>query len=99
MLKDFLSFVLLQLASQHAYCLDHWLSLHHVYAHHILARCFRTARLSDRLAYSHDVQGQNMPPQSRPSASRPRGSNWRAWLLPDAAQPDISQTASASPDT
>jgi len=40
-----------------------------------------------------------MPPQSRPSASRPRGSNWRAWLLPDAAQPDISQTASASPDT
>jgi hypothetical protein len=39
-----------------------------------------------------------MPPQSRPSASRPRDSNWRAWLLPDAAQPDISQTASASPD-
>ena len=25
-------------------------------------------------------------------------SNWRAWLLPDAAQRDISQTASASPD-
>ena len=39
-----------------------------------------------------------MPPQSRPSASRPRGSNWRAWLLPDAAQPDMSQTVSASPD-
>ncbi|KAL0042381.1 hypothetical protein WJX77_010775 [Trebouxia sp. C0004] len=68
-------------------------------SHLLTADASRTARLSDRLAYSHDVQGQTMPPQSRPSAPRPRGVNWRAWLLPDDAQPDISQTASASQDT